>query len=243
MSSQSAAAFLALALIFGGTGTAIQAAPADTSIDWIKDLPGVSVTSRKETRDGLEVVYGVSGDVIATLERIREGLTKRGWTIEESTDSSFAMVTKRILIAANQGAKVEVVASRTGRIQDIVVTLRGAVGSRSSSGTRGSSSTVGARTPAPTSGARIDLIQDDLSGTYECQGSRVTLSGNRGNITLNGKCTYLVVTGSENTVLIQGGIEAITAVGSNNVVIWSAAENPTPPRVTNIGSGNEILKK
>jgi hypothetical protein len=241
MGGQSAALFV-LALAFSGTGTAISATPADTRIVWIKELGGVSVTSQRDTDEGLEIVYGVSGDVIATLGRIREGLSKRGWTIEEDIDSSFGTVIKKILIAANEGAQVEVVASRTGRIQDIVLTLKGG-GSRTGSETPGSSSSARTRGPAETGGARIDLIQDEVTGTYECRGSRVTLSGNRGNITLKGKCTYVVVTGNQNTVRIQGGVEAISAVGSNNVVIWSAAENPTSPRVTNIGTGNEILKK
>jgi hypothetical protein len=35
-------------------------------------------------------------------------------------------------------------------------------------------------------------------------------------------------------------VKAIHTLGERNAVAWSTEENPTPPRVTNLGGGNKV---
>lgn len=100
---------------------------------------------------------------------------------------------------------------------------------------------AGTPPPARMAAGDLDLMDNNLTKTYHCDG-QVTVNGNHCNLTLDGPCNALVVNGNDNTIRVEGSIKAIATNGNRNAVIWSKAQNPEPPKISNPGTGNRITR-
>jgi hypothetical protein len=64
--------------------------------------------------------------------------------------------------------------------------------------------------------------------------------GNNCRVSLEGTCRTVKVYGNGNVVLVDTAVRAIHTLGERNTVSWSTEQNPTAPRVTNLGGGNKV---
>ena len=78
--------------------------------------------------------------------------------------------------------------------------------------------------------------------TVEANGRDVVVNGNRNEITLRGRCRTLTVNGNGNRVTAE--IVAVVAVpGNQNQVVWRESAQGEQPRITNLGSGNTVIRQ
>jgi hypothetical protein len=118
-------------LVLGALAAAAppSAVPADTDLDWIGQLPGVAVFARKSTAGRSKVVYSVSASPEETFEKVRQGLSERGWTIETGKAASLAGISANKLTAKKAGSEVIVGLSQLGGVShlsvEVTITVRG----------------------------------------------------------------------------------------------------------------------
>lgn len=234
---------------------ALRAASSNADLDWIGDLPGVSVLA-KETGSGYSrIVYTVSGSPDGTLERVREGLSEQGWTIQKSIGGSvLGIVTGRTLVAKRGDARAQISLSQvTILLNHLVVELTGGGGARTSTPSGGGASTTSAPAPSRRPSARTvtndcgdggDLFIKNSASAITVAGhcDDVFVSGSSNDITFEGDCRDLFVSGSANSIRLEGLVNSIHASGDDNTVTWSAARKGKGPSVANSGQNNTIRR-
>jgi hypothetical protein len=75
--------------------------------------------------------------------------------------------------------------------------------------------------------------------SISCEGQPIQLEGDRTDLTLRGRCTYVRITGSHNDIetdIVPGGTIEIT--GGHNDVTWRQIESGPPPQLQNRGESN-----
>jgi hypothetical protein len=88
----------------------------------------------------------------------------------------------------------------------------------------------------------IVINVDDNIATYKAKSQEVAINGNGCKITITGKCSSLVINGSNNVVKLET-VSEIVANGDRNQVRW--LQGPTTdksPVIANNGSDNDIAK-
>ncbi len=80
-------------------------------------------------------------------------------------------------------------------------------------------------------------------GTIDCQGQPISLDGSHRDITLNGNCTRIRVTGShvDLTAYIPPGAR-IELTGSSTDVVWRLTRRGPAPQLINTGSNNNFYR-
>jgi hypothetical protein len=227
-------------LTVGGLLTPVLATTPDNDVTWIGLLPGISIESRDTTQSG---VYVISGSLAIASGRIKDGFTKRGWTIQKGTTMAGGLL--RTLVASKGDRQVKVVLNEAMGMQNVtmsasklVVTVTETVSAPEAVG----SSAVARATDSGAPSARIYLVDDKMSGTYHCGGTYVALNGSDCDITLDGLCSTLVINGDRNKVKIKASIPSISFTGTGNAVTWSGTGNPSQPVVTDEGKENQIQR-
>ena len=103
-------------------------AQAATEVDWASSLPGVSVTVSSDKGSALSRVYAVS-DVDATYAAVKQGLTKRGWTVQDAASTVVTGASVHALVATREGRRLSVsVQAATGVSPTMSLHLNRAVG-------------------------------------------------------------------------------------------------------------------
>lgn len=110
-------AVLAIALVFcSGISAVALAAGQDLEkkLGWISGLAGLSLVASEVEGRKYEAVYSVSGDPAGIMSRIREGLTERGWKIDEVGDAAVDDDTALTIEATAGNAFVEIALTEVG---------------------------------------------------------------------------------------------------------------------------------
>ncbi len=81
------------------------------------------------------------------------------------------------------------------------------------------------------------------SGTFTCPAQPVSIDGDRRDITLDGTCRQIRITGSRNDVVVYVPPNAsIDVTGNRNTVVYRLIRAGAKPRWTNTGDSNELLR-
>lgn len=237
----------ALSRVLGGlvlaalwTGTAL--GDASTDLDWIGQLSGFS----ERSRGGGETSYLVSGDAQQAWDALAKGLSDRGWQVTAEKTNTLAALSARRMTAVKGNVEAFLHLKQAAVVQKLIVTRRtldvpAAAGtSRSGAAPPRPEPAAPRAAPAKPAGTSIDLFDNGVTGTYHCEGSKVTVNGNAADITLDGSCQSLSVTGNGNRIRVDAGIESLSVLGNQNTVVWSRARNKTTPRIADYGSGNSV---
>jgi hypothetical protein len=97
------------------------------------------------------------------------------------------------------------------------------------------------RWPAPLDVAPAKIDKSVSTVTYECGNqSPITVVSIDSNVTLNGSCGEVDVSGSANTVNLQT-VAIIKATGSGNHITWQQGPGGAAPQISNPGGSNSIV--
>ena len=97
------------------------------------------------------------------------------------------------------------------------------------------------RWPAPLDIAPAKIDKSVSTVTYECGNqSPITVVSIDSNVTLNGSCGEVDVSGSANTVNLQT-VAIIKATGSGNHITWQQGPSGAVPQISNPGGSNSIV--
>jgi hypothetical protein len=119
------------------------------------------------------------------------------------------------------------------------VTLKGSGGSATISARTSGSESAATQSAAATKGKTIVLEQNHEQKTIECQGESVEVNGNFIELTLTGQCGKVSVNGNKNDVTIDA-TAAISVLGNGNTVSWRQGIDGKDPKLSNLGTGNEV---
>ncbi|OBK79273.1 DUF3060 domain-containing protein [Mycobacterium sp. 1165178.9] len=97
------------------------------------------------------------------------------------------------------------------------------------------------RWPAPLDVAPEKIDKSVSTVTYDCGNqSPINVVSIDSNVTLNGSCGEVDVSGSANTVNLQT-VAIIKATGSGNHITWQQGPGGAPPQISNPGGSNSIV--
>jgi len=85
----------------------------------------------------------------------------------------------------------------------------------------------------------IVFENDDDETTLEIAPGKVTVAGSGNTILIQGECTNLVVTGSNNTITLTA-VGHIALAGDNNNITWASAVDSDFPTVDDQGKDNKV---
>jgi len=231
-------AFLALCLSVGTT--VALAASVDPEIDWIVSLTGVKTTTVAHKGATVNVVCAGIGSTSSLLGSIRTGLAKRGWTITPGSDVQALGASVTTIRAQKGGMLLAVSSQEVGVLKTLQLSLDkgGAPATPAPSGETGTEATPS--TP-PRAGPDVFIDDGNTEKTIPCTaGQRVLIRGGHNTITLTGECGTVEISGSHNEISVKARVEKISLLGSYNTVEWSKGANPTAPRVSDLGTENEV---
>ena len=77
------------------------------------------------------------------------------------------------------------------------------------------------------------------TGTVHCRGRNVSVSGKRNQITLQGDCPFIEVSGDENELQIES-VGEISLSGDDNRLSWQRSSRGSAPAVGDDGDGNRV---
>jgi len=234
---------LGLALLAVPAGARPGDAAADTDLSWIGTLPGFSL----KDRGAGETSYLVAGDAAGAFETLKKGLTERGWQIAPGKSGTLSALSAQRMTATKGDVEALLHMKQAAVIVKLVVTTR-TIGSTkapvaAAPGAAAGTAPASPAQPAQAAAPPIELFDNGLRGSYRCEGSRVAVSGNNCEIALEGACESLTVNGNANRVRVRGRVASITVLGNQNSVTWSRAGNPSPPRVSNLGTGSTVREE
>ena len=97
------------------------------------------------------------------------------------------------------------------------------------------------RWPAPLDVAPKQIDKSVSTVTYDCGNqSPINVVSIDSNVTLNGSCGEVDVSGSANTVNLQT-VAIIKATGSGNHITWQQGPGGAAPQISNPGGSNNIV--
>jgi hypothetical protein len=100
---------------------------------------------------------------------------------------------------------------------------------------------VPGRWPPPLDVAPAKIDKSVSTVIYDCGNqSPINVVSIDSNVTLNGSCGEVDVSGSANTVNLQT-VAVIKATGSGNHITWQEGPGAGPPRISNPGGSNSIV--
>lgn len=108
-----------------------------------------------------------------------------------------------------------------------------------------------------TTAGGMQIMENHLTKTIECNNEPVNIMGNHNNLTIKGTCTGVQVLGNHNTITIDttpnlevGGnhntvtattVDAIALMGNYNNLTWTKGTEKDPT-ISNLGNKNNIAK-
>jgi hypothetical protein len=197
-----------------------------TDLSWIGQLDGVAPVVQRGSTGG-RAVYQVTGDAAQAFQRVQAGLVDHGWSISQGASIAGSV---HALVATQGDAKVSV--ALTGNTLSV---------SRDRAGGAAASGAAGATMVATSGGGSFSLLENSQTQAFECNaGGNLEIMGNDNQVTFTGTCRRLTLSGNGNHVRFDGSIERIETTGNNNRVAWSVDKNPKKPKVSNLGTGNEL---
>lgn len=106
---------------------------------------------------------------------------------------------------------------------------------------RGGVSSSPGRWPVPLDVAPAKIDKSVSTVTYDCGNqSPINVVSIDSNVTLNGSCGEVEVSGSANTVNLQA-VVVIKATGSGNHITWQQGPGGGQPHISNPGGSNSIV--
>jgi hypothetical protein len=216
-------------------------AASETDLTWIGSLPGFAL---KDQAPG-ETSYLVSGDATAAFEALKKGLAERGWQITPAKSGSLSALSARRMTATKGDVEALLHMKQAAVIVKLVVTTRtiASAGAPTPAGLKTAPPAAPAPAAAPAAGPPIELYDNGLRGSYRCDGSRVGVNGNNCDITLEGTCESVAVNGNANRVRVLARVRSISVLGNSNTVTWSRAQNPSAPKVSNLGAASTVREE
>lgn len=107
--------------------------------------------------------------------------------------------------------------------------------------TAGAEISPAGRWPAPLDVAPAKIDKSVATVTYDCGNqSPINVVSIDSNVTLNGSCGEVDVSGSANTVNLQT-VAVIKATGSGNHITWQQGPGGAVPQISNPGASNSIV--
>lgn len=107
--------------------------------------------------------------------------------------------------------------------------------------TAGAATTPSGGWPMPLDIAPATIDKNVTTVTYDCGNqSRINVVSIDSNVTLNGSCGEVDVSGSANTVNLQA-VAVIKATGSGNHITWQQGPGGGQPQISNPGGSNSIV--
>lgn len=205
-----------------------------TEIQWMDNLPGVTLQNRAAKEGNATALYNVTKTGPEFLSAIRAELKKKGWNIVKDTDVNTAGVKVNTLKATRKNLNLEIVIkdSYVNRIMD--VTVKSAAG--------GTGTEKASESKAIEASAMQTINDNNVTAVYKCSNTNFTINGDSNHITLTGSVSQLSLNGSDNNITIKASVGSISIMGSNNKVSWSKAKNPNSPSILNLGSDNQVKK-
>ena len=91
-------------------------------------------------------------------------------------------------------------------------------------------------------GATLSVTESGLKRSYDCGGGPAEVRGHDNALTLR-DCSQLTVSGSRNTLTLEGAVRLIRVPGDDNRVSWSLGTDGKPPSIETSGSGNSITRR
>ena len=81
------------------------------------------------------------------------------------------------------------------------------------------------------------------NGTFDCQGRPVAVDGSHRDVTLQGNCRRVRLTGSHVDLIayVEPGA-TIDVTGSHDTIIYRLTRRGPPPRLNDQGAANELLR-
>lgn len=85
----------------------------------------------------------------------------------------------------------------------------------------------------------LNLLGPGQQRAVDCGGNTVQITGNDGNINLQGTCREVVLVGNDNLIQIET-VGAISVTGNDNQITWASGMKGTPPQVSQSGNDNVV---
>jgi hypothetical protein len=87
----------------------------------------------------------------------------------------------------------------------------------------------------------LSIHDSEQTGTLDCKGRHVSVSGEDNKLTLTGTCLSVEVSGDRNELVVDVLGEASLA-GDENRIQWKRAASGNAPEVTDSGDGNSVKR-
>lgn len=85
----------------------------------------------------------------------------------------------------------------------------------------------------------LNLLGPGQQRAVDCGGNAVQITGNDGNITLEGTCREVTLVGNDNLIQIET-VGVISVTGNDNQITWASGMNNTSPQVSRSGNDNVV---
>ena len=234
--SRAVACVLGIVLLAIPASAQSQAALSDTDLAWVGTLPGFTLKDRAPS----ETSYLVSGDAKEGFVSLTKALTERGWRIEPGKSNTVSALSAQRMTATKGNVEASFHMKQAAILTKLIVTTRTLAAAASAPAVKAAPAVPIAKAQAAAS-APLEFYDNGIHGNYRCEGRRVIVHGDACNLTLEGVCESLSVTGNGNRVRVVAQIGSISVLGNQNTVAWSKAGNPKAPRVENLGSGSSVI--
>jgi hypothetical protein len=182
------------------------------------------------------------------MDALGKALAQHGWQTAPGKSSSLSALSAQRLIATKAGTEALFHMKQAAVIVKLVVTTRRLPEAAAAAAPAAPAPAAKPPAAAPAAAAAasaskaesLDFYDNGVRGTYNCDGRRVRITGNACELSLEGRCDSVAVMGNANRVRVLAAIGSINVTGNQNTVSWSKAQNPTPPRVSNLGAGSRV---
>ena len=87
----------------------------------------------------------------------------------------------------------------------------------------------------------INLVGPWQQHTLDCRGNAVQITGNGGDITLQGICSKVVLVGNDNVIRVKT-VSVISVTGNDNRISWQSGIHNQPPQVLQSGDENVVVR-
>jgi len=110
---------------------------------------------------------------------------------------------------------------------------------------------------ATASGTVIQIAENHLTKTIDCNNESISVMGNNNELTIKGSCTGIQILGNHNTITIETTpelnvagnynkisattVEAIAVMGNYNGIVWTKGTEKDPT-ISNLGNKNTVNK-
>lgn len=188
---------------------------------------------------------GLAGVALRTLVAVKGGTRAKAILAAGEGGSlivNFAPADRDASAASSSAEAASAAAAAASAVRDVIKVNRPpapAASAAPATPPAPATRTTGTATPA---GPRLVLLENRTTGAWACHETEVVVNSNSNDFALEGDCRDVIVNGNRNRIHITGRVTGIETKGKDNVVSWSAAANPTPPRQRKLGEGSQITR-